>query len=165
MRKVMVQLVVLAMYCSIAKAQVVAVRQVVASTGKDTLIGSTIWAFTIGEPVVDTYFGSNITLTQGFHQPDGYAITPFIPLINSLVIYPNPARPKSTLSFYLKADKPFLNITIYDAQGKLYQSQTLDSYAGQTLHSLNPQIMAAGTYTVKVTAGTDVYTGRFVIAN
>jgi hypothetical protein len=165
MKKVMLQLVVLTMLCCIAKAQLTAVRQVVAGGGRDTLIGTTIWAFTVGEPVVDSYFGSNLTLTQGFHQPDGYAITPIIPLINSLVIYPNPARPKSTLSFYLKADKPFLNIAIYDAQGKLFQNQTLESYAGQTLHSLNPQIMAAGTYTVKVTAGTDVYTGRFVIAN
>jgi hypothetical protein len=161
----MIQLVVSAMLCSTAKAQLTAVRQVVSSSGKDTLIGATIWAFTIGEPVVDSYFGSNLTLTQGFHQPDGYSITPSIPLINSLLIYPNPARPKSTLSFYLKADKPFLNIAIYDAQGKLYQNHTLESYAGQTLHSLNPQIMAAGVYTVKVTAGTDVYTGRFVIAN
>jgi hypothetical protein len=146
-------------------AQVVAVRQVVASAGNDTLIGSTVWASTIGETVIDTYLGSNITLTQGFHQPDGYSITPFIPYISSLVIYPNPGRPNSTLSFYLKADKPSLNIAIYDAQGKLYLSQTLESYAGQTWHRLNPQIMAAGTYTVKVTAGFDVYTGRYVILN
>jgi len=149
----------------ITQSQVIAVRQVVSNLGKDTLIGNTIWAFTVGEPVIDTYLGSNITLTQGFHQPDGYSITPFIPVINNLVIYPNPATPKSTLRFYLRVDKPFLNISIYDAQGKLYQSQRLESYAGQTWHSLNPQIMAAGTYTVKVTAGIEVYTGRYIVTN
>jgi hypothetical protein len=165
MRKVMVLLLLSVTIINTVKSQVVAVRQVVASSGRDTLIGNTIWAYTIGEPVIETLLGSNITFTQGFHQPDGYSITPAIPLINSIVIYPNPARPKSTLSFYLKADKPFLNIAIYDAQGKLYQNLTLESYAGQTLHSLNPQIMAGGTYTVRVTAGSDVYTGRFVIVN
>jgi hypothetical protein len=146
-------------------AQVIAVRQVVASAGKDTLIGSTIWAATVGEPVIETYPGSNITITQGFNQPDGFYITPFFPYINNLVIYPNPGRPNSTLKFYLKADKPSLNISIFDAGGKLYLSQNLDSYAGQTWHSLNPQIMSGGVYTVKVTVGAEVYTGRYVVVN
>lgn len=164
MRRVILLALLFAIHFSV-HAQVVAVRQVVSSAGKDTLIGSTIWASTIGEPVIDTYLGSNITLTQGFHQPDGYAITPLIPYINNLVIYPNPGRPNSLLRFYLKADKPTITITIYDAQGKLYQTQTLDSYAGQTLHSLNPQIMAAGTYTVKVVVGFETYMGRYVVIN
>lgn len=146
-------------------AQTVLSRQVISSTGKDTLIGTTIWAQTIGEPVIETYLGSNLTLTQGFHQPDGFSITPFFPYINNLVIYPNPGKPNSTLRFYLKADKPFLNISIYDAMGKLYLTQTLESYAGQTWHSLNPQIMAGGTYTVKVTAGFEVYTSRYIVIN
>ena len=128
-------------------------------------LGNTIWAYSIGEPVIETYAGSNITITQGFHQPDGYSITPSVPVINNLVIYPNPASPKSTLRFYLRVDKPSLTINIYDAQGKLYQSQVLQSYAGQTWHSLNPQIMASGTYIVKVTAGTEVYMGKYIIAN
>jgi len=146
-------------------AQVVAVRQVVASSGKDTLVGSTIWAATIGEPVIETYPGSNITLTQGFNQPDGFYITPFFPYINNLVIYPNPGKPNSQLRFYLKADKPALNISIYDASGKLYLSQNLESYAGQTWHSLNPQIMSGGVYTVKVTVGFEVYTAKYIVVN
>ncbi len=146
-------------------AQVVAVRQVVASAGKDTLIGSTIWAATIGEPVIETYPGSTLTFTQGFNQPDGYFITPFLPYIRNLVIYPNPGKPNSLLRFYLKADKPSLNISIYDVNGKLYLNQTLQSYAGQTWHSLNPQIMAGGTYTVKVTVGFEVYTAKYIVIN
>ena len=164
MRKIITLIILVAIY-NTTKAQIVAVRQVVSSTGKDTLIGTTNWAYTIGEPVVETYTAGSLILTQGFHQPDGYSITPFIPLINNLVIYPNPGRPNSTLSFYLKADKPSLNILIYDVQGKLYQQQTLDSYAGQTYHSLNPQIMAAGSYIVKVIAGNDVYTGKYIVTN
>ena len=146
-------------------AQVVAVRTVVASGGKDTLIGSTIWAYTVGQAVNDTYSNGDLTLTQGFNQPDGFFITPLIPYVNNLVIYPNPAKPNSTLRFYLKADKPFLNIRIYDAAGRLYQNQTLESFAGQTWHSLNPQVMAAGTYQVKVTAGDEHYSARIVIVN
>lgn len=164
MRKI-TALLTLCIAITIANAQVVAVRQVVASGGKDTLIGFTNWAYTIGEPVIETYPGSNLTLTQGFNQPDGYSIIPLIPYVNNLLIYPNPGKPNSTLSFYLRADKPALNIAIYDAQGKLYSNQTLQSFAGQTWHTLNPQIMAGGTYTVKVTAGFEVYTGRYVIVN
>jgi hypothetical protein len=164
MRTVFLALIFLSVYHT-SNAQVVVVRQVVASSGKDTLIGSTIWASTVGEPVIETYNGSNATLTQGFNQPDGYYITPFFPYINNLVIYPNPGKPNSVLKFYLKADKPRINISIYDATGKLYLSQELESYAGQTWHSLNPQIMAGGTYTVKVTVGFDVYTARYIVIN
>ncbi|MGC4104509.1 T9SS type A sorting domain-containing protein [Ferruginibacter sp.] len=164
MQKIATLLLLLTIY-STSNAQIVAVRQVTASLGKDTLIGTTNWAYTVGEPVIETYTFGNYTLTQGFHQPDGYSITPFIPIINNLVIYPNPGRPNSTLSFYLRVDKPKLSILIYDAQGKLYQKQELASYAGQTYHSLNPQIMAGGTYIVKVIAGDDVYTGKYIVTN
>jgi Secretion system C-terminal sorting domain len=146
-------------------AQIVAVRQVVASTGKDTVLGATNWAYTVGEAVVYTSAVGNYLFTQGFHQPDGYSIKPLFPYINNLVIYPNPGRPNTQVSFYLKADKPTLTINIYDVQGKLYSSQTLESFAGQTWHSLNPQIMAAGYYEVKVYVGNEVYVGKYIVAN
>ncbi|MBS1511390.1 MAG: T9SS type A sorting domain-containing protein [Bacteroidetes bacterium] len=152
-------------FFSVCQSQIVAVRQVIGNTGKDTLIGTTNWAWTVGEPVIDTYESSIGIFTQGFHQPDGYSITPGTPYINNLVIYPNPGKPNSTLSFYLRTDRPSLTILIYDAGGKLYQRQALDSYAGQTWHSLNPQIMAGGTYVVKVVAGFEVYTGRYIVVN
>lgn len=152
--------------CQFSFAQIIAQRSVVAAAGKDTLVDKTIWAYTIGETVVDTYTGGNITFTQGFHQPDGFSFTPYVPAVTDLVIYPNPARTGSTLRFYLKVDKPQpLNISIYDAGGKLYQSQTLESYAGQTYHSLNPQIMSAGLYQIRVTVGFEKYYGRFVVIN
>ena len=147
-------------------AQIVSNRSVTATSGKDTVIGSTIWAYTVGEAVTDTYTAGNITFTQGFHQPDGFSFTPYIPFLTNLAIYPNPARPGATLRFYLKVDKPEpLNISIYDANGRLYQSHTLEAYAGQTYHSLNPQTMAAGTYQIRVTAGYEKYYGRIVIIN
>ncbi len=149
-----------------SSAQIVSQRAVVAAAGKDTVIGKTIWAYTVGETVVDTYTGGNITFTQGFHQHDGFSFTPYLPGITDIAIYPNPARAGATLRFYLKVDKPQpLNISIYDATGKLYQSLTLESYAGQTYHSLNPQVMAAGTYQLRVTVGAEKYYGRFVIIN
>ena len=152
--------------CKLSFAQIVAQRSVVTLTGKDTLVNKTIWAYTIGETIVDTYTGGNITFTQGFHQPDGFSFTPYIPAVTDLAIYPNPARTGGTLRFYLKVDKPVpLNISIYDASGKLYQSQTLESYAGQTYHSLNPQIMAAGVYHIHITVGYEKYYGRFVVIN
>ena len=88
-----------------------------------------------------------------------------MPRVQDLIIYPNPAKGNATLRFYLKEDKPVLIINIYDAAGRLYQTQRLQSFAGQTWHSLNPQIMATGTYLVKVIAGEEVFTGKLVIVN
>jgi hypothetical protein len=146
-------------------SQIVPVRQVVATTGRDTVLGTTNWAYTVGEAVVYTSSVGNYLFTQGFHQPDGYSIKPLFPYINNIVIYPNPGKPNTQLSFYLKADKPSLTISIFDVQGKLYSSQTLESFAGQTWHSLNPQIMAAGLYEVRVNVGNEVYVGKYIVAN
>jgi hypothetical protein len=148
------------------KAQIVPVRTVVSSTGKDTLIGTTVWAFSVGEPMIETFSAFGTTVTQGFHQPDGYSISPFLPYIfGNISIYPNPAKPGAQLKFYLKVDKAEINLLIFDASGKLYQKQTIQSYAGQTWHSLNTQAMAAGTYQVKVLVGDNKYIGKFVIIN
>lgn len=125
-------------------AQIVPVRQVVSTGGTDTLINRIIWASTVGEAVISTFTAGSLVLTQGFQQPDGFSITPFFPYIQNLVIYPNPGRPNTQLRFYLKADNTPITVKIFDANGKLYQEQKLVSYAGQTWHSLNPQIMSAG---------------------
>ena len=68
----------------LSHAQVVAERNVVSSLGKDTLIGSTVWASTVGQAVNDTYTAGSVTLTQGFNQPDGYSYTPYFPFVKNL---------------------------------------------------------------------------------
>jgi hypothetical protein len=146
-------------------SQIIPVRQVVATAGNDTLISNTIWAYTVGEAVVNTATLSNTIFTQGFHQPDGFYILPLLPYASNLIIYPNPGKPNSNLSFYLNADKPTLTIKIFDIEGKLYSTQILESYAGQTLHSLNPQLMAAGTYIVRVYVGDQIFSGKYVVVN
>lgn len=146
-------------------AQVTAVRTVTACNGKDTLIGTTTWAYTVGEAVVESYTPGSLILTQGFHQPDGYSIIPTQPVVQSFTIYPNPAKANSTLRFYLKADNATMYISIYDMAGKVYQKQTLQSFAGQTWHNLRPQVMAAGMYTVTLSVNGEFYATKFIIFN
>jgi hypothetical protein len=164
MKKIQI-IFILLLFFKISVCQIVPVRQVVSSTGNDTLIGNTTWNYTVGEAVVNTATIGNNVITQGFNQPDGYYITPLFPSASSFLIYPNPGKPNSQLRFYLHADKPSLTVKIFDAGGQLYSTQVLESFAGQTWHSLNPQIMAAGTYIVKVYVGDQVFSGKYIVIN
>jgi hypothetical protein len=156
---------ILLLSCKIGVCQIVPVRQVVSSTGNDTLIGNTTWNYTVGEAVVNTATVSSNIFTQGFNQPDGFYILPLFPSASNFVIYPNPGKPNTQLRFYLHADKPTLIVKIFDSQGKLYSTETLQSFAGQTWHSLNPKIMSAGTYIVKVYVGDQIFSGKYVVIN
>jgi hypothetical protein len=44
-------------------------QQVIASTGYSGSTAGLVVDWTLGEPVIDTYVGSAIALTQGMHQP------------------------------------------------------------------------------------------------
>jgi hypothetical protein len=163
MKKIITLLILIYSFTQV-NAQVVAERSVISSLGKDTLVASTVWASTVGQPVNDTYTAGSLTLTQGFNQPDGYSYTPYIPFVKNIVIYPNPVKRNSVLRFYLKVDKPNLTINIYNAVGQLIQSQMLKSYAGQTYHSLNASLTSTGTYEIRITVNDEQYVGRFIVA-
>lgn len=53
-------------------------RQVYGTAGQSVIIGGTDYSYTIGEPVVTTITAGSITLTQGFQQPERFAIDSII---------------------------------------------------------------------------------------
>lgn len=111
--------------------------------------GSISWS--IGEPVSETYTGTNNILTMGFHQPE-------LTLINmmqeqgedvKILVFPNPV--KEVLSVNLKGlNYGKYTIELNDAIGKLiYRSETNvteDSYIFQ----LKVNETAAGNYFLRV---------------
>lgn len=97
--------------------------------------GSIAW--TIGEPVIDTYEGTSNHLTQGFHQPDVYVLSTENFVEIELSIYPNPT------SDYINVvtDRP-LQLRMFDESGKLVQQIDLVNNNDQ----INVSGLSRGTY-------------------
>jgi len=111
--------------------------------------GSISWS--IGEPVSETYTGSNNILTMGFHQPE-------MGLVNliqeqgedvKILVFPNPV--KDVLSVNLKGLKVGqYTVELNDAIGKLiYRSQT-DVTEDSYMFQLKVNEAAAGNYFLRV---------------
>ena len=107
-------------------------QEVIGTTGglDTTANTSTSVAWTIGEPVIETFESPNIdlTLTQGFHQ-SGFQIV-FVeekPARNiNTKIYPNPALGYFNIEFtgVLPDEAQYM---MYDFTGKLVREGTIDS--------------------------------------
>lgn len=81
-----------------------------------TSTGSLSW--TIGEPITETFLGSNSVLTQGVQQSK-WVVTPSgieDEQLGSYKIYPNPTR--DNLYVELLPDQVF-NVSLYDINGRL----------------------------------------------
>lgn len=111
--------------------------------------GSISWS--IGEPVSETYTGSNNILTMGFHQPE-------LTLINmiqeqgedvKILVFPNPV--KDVLSVNLKGlNNGKYTVELNDAIGKLiYRSET-DVTEDSYIFQLKVNETAAGNYFLRV---------------
>lgn len=75
----------LALFCGLmTNAQVEIDRQVIGTLGgSETLSGNTILEYTAGEPIIETQFSDETTITQGFHQPSTAGILQFEVLTES----------------------------------------------------------------------------------
>ena len=117
-------------------------RHVVSSGGKEFSNSSARIAFTIGEPVTETFLSGNATATQGFHQGtiNITSIREQIPELE-ISIFPNPTS-------------DFLNVKInetgiwelYSLEGKLVSTGAIQ----YGLTSIDMQHVALATYTLTV---------------
>ncbi len=67
-------------------------QQVVASTGNTSAVAGYILDWTLGEPVIETFTGTSVILTQGMHQTN-LVVTGLHDLISpglEVKVYPNP---------------------------------------------------------------------------
>lgn len=122
--------------------------QQVLSSGGGNGSGSNIQlSWTIGEPVIETFTGSSVILTQGFHQTK-LLVTATDPLQwpgLTLSAYPNPVA--SHLLIDLKGEAPAsLSFSLFDMNGHLVHNGRIVQFPQKiAMDEYSP-----GTYLLKV---------------
>jgi len=117
-------------------------RHVVSSGGKEFSNSSGRIAYTIGEPITETFSSGNATATQGFHQGtiNITSIREQIPELE-ISIFPNPTTDRLNVK---------LNETglweLHSLDGKLVSMGTIQS----GLTSIDMQHVALATYTLTI---------------
>lgn len=116
-------------------------QDVISAQGEEYTGTNLSVSFTIGEVVIDSYEGSNYSITQGFHQPIlDFATGITFSEITGVSVFPNPTSDFINLSFdNIESD---LVYELYDAKGKLYTQQKI--YDINTIVSLKE--FASGAY-------------------
>ena len=82
----------------------------------------------------------------------------------ALAVYPNPVKNNANISLDLVQDAEVI-ITVNDAAGKQVQHTQMQGFKGLNVKSINMSALAAGSYMLKVQAGTDIKTVPVVKAN
>lgn len=119
-------------------------QRVFASAGQS--VGQ--FAYTIGEPLINTLVAPNNTITQGFHQTKLIIVgIENVPNLASIVLYPNPSE--SFFSIYVSGYNQPLKMSIIDVLGKAIHEQVISNQ-----DKIGVANLAQGTYFV-VTKTTD----------
>ncbi len=129
----------------ILNAQVVKQNDVVASAGATLSSTNLKIDYTLGEPVIELASASNISASQGFHQPELYATAIEESQLEDLRCYPNPVSENLILEIpasYTNSFEYFLS----DINGKIMTAKTV--YSGSNI--IEMKSFAAGEYLLKV---------------
>lgn len=120
-------------------------QEVISSSGDHFENGSVSISWTIGESVIETFSGTSVVLTQGFHQSNLSASVIYENKSNDLLIelYPNPL----TDHLFIKCEKyEGLEYEMYDFTGKLL---TKDKFKSR-ITTVNFSDNAASAYFIKI---------------
>lgn len=135
-------------------------QQVVSSAGTSAAGSNVQVSWTIGEPVIETYTGTSVILTQGFHQSK-LTVTALEKIDNpslELSVYPNPFFSQVHIAV-VKGDWYDLQYTVYSIDGKLLK-QKMDLNQVETL---NCETFAPGVYFLNITKNRNEFVGTFKI--
>ncbi len=139
--------------CVAASSQNVQLSPEVFSSQGGNFIGADFeLSYTIGElAAISTITSGDITLTQGFHQPDKFTIISIRPLEEELgaEIFPNPSSEMAQIKIS-SSEFYCLNIELYDAAGRMLRSEKVKQFPGEQLYTLPTSDLAVGTYLVRL---------------
>ncbi|HOF20241.1 MAG TPA: T9SS type A sorting domain-containing protein [Bacteroidales bacterium] len=122
-------------------------QQVVSSTGTSAEGANVRISWTVGEPMIGTFTGTSVILTQGFHQSK-LTITSLkeIDLPSFEVnVYPNPFFSQLQITV-TKGDWNNLQYLLFSLDGKLLQQKV----ALNQVETMNLESFAQGVYLLKV---------------
>lgn len=144
-------------------AQLVLVREVVASNGGTGVAGGITFDYTIGEPAVITIAAGGWMFSQGFQQPE--ILPPIIPGVSpilDLILFPNPAVTTAKMQFNLITEAT-ITVMLVNTAGQVIYSDVRLYGAGKVTIPAPVDRLAAGIYTVIIKAGGMVYTEKLIV--
>lgn len=122
-------------------------QQVISTTGTHAAGANVQLSWTIGEPVIETFTGTSVILTQGFHQ-SRLTVTTVDPVVYpgvTLLVYPNPVS--SFLKLEIKGEGlKDLSFCLYDINGRLLQNKQVENQP----EMIGMENYAPGAYFLKV---------------
>jgi hypothetical protein len=123
-------------------------QELISSGGGENISGASSLSWSIGEPVTETFYGANNTLTQGFQQSN-LTINSIYEMANlpfSINAFPNPASDFIQLQIGCNTVTG-LNYQLFDTNGKLMTSIKLENFETEiSLKNLPPSV-----YYLKIT--------------
>ncbi|NLR65755.1 T9SS type A sorting domain-containing protein [Chitinophaga varians] len=156
-------LVVLALLCTTARAQLILNRQVTASNGGSGVVNAIRLQYTIGESVVTPVTDGRLLLTQGFQQPEELpALPPGANPVRNYIIFPNPAITNAKVQFDLLRNAT-VTIQVLNPAGQTLYHQFLEMGAGKTTVLLPVNHFAAGIYTVVLKVNASIYFEKLIV--
>ncbi len=132
--------------------------EVLSSSGDFYSNSSAQLSFTFGEMIVETVSSSSNIITQGFQQPEQESVG-IEETKNQLhvVLYPNPS--KELLNIDLSEKEFEINLTIYDATGKVIKQQYIPSW--QQKVTLNINSFSSGYYIMTLVSSDNQYQSSY----
>ena len=136
----------MALFCTLHISDVAAQYAIVATGSTGTGSGGTI-AFSVGQVVYTSLSGSSNSVGEGVQQP--YEVSEVVAVEENnffpdLLIYPNPAIDQIVMTL---TQIDGISYSMYDALGKLIQSQLLVS----TVTSIDMSSLCPATYFITLT--------------
>lgn len=125
---------------------------VVASSGEFFSAGSASLSWTLGEVVIDSYFGTNNQLTQGFQQPEIRLLTveEYNPAI-VISVFPNPTT--DILNFSITGLSNSYQVAIFDMSGKLIAEKLFTEFANT---QFDLSAFESGIYLMQIKSGNEL---------
>ena len=135
-------------------------QELIATSGNysETTIGSLSWS--IGEPIIENAFNSEVILTQGFNQSTitVTTINETAGLEMNISVYPNPTIDYLSIEANTDQQKEF-QINLYDLSGKLILQK--DFFTEK--ETINMQEFQSGIYILKIcTNNTNIKTYKVI---
>lgn len=138
---------------------------VISTAGGFSANGTAMLSSTVGEmSMVETFVGANVILTQGFQQPEDFnvSVEDMDHISGGITLGPNPTRGSVHIVFS-NNEALKLNISVYDATGRIIFRNAEEKQAGNNFVLLNFSSLACGEYILdcKISGSSNNQPGSF----
>lgn len=137
-------------------------QEVIAGAGDHYNTGEISISWTLGETITETFKATDITITQGFHQPEITIVSIDDVVISGydITAFPNPTKNFVTLRIEA-SDYSNLTYMLFDFNGKFINQNPVESH--ETLVSLEE--LDSALYFIRIMKNNEILTSIKLIKN